>query len=478
MTLARYVLTVWGCALTVVSLSGCVSSRSGSLADVGLDVPETWSNTGNGVAGVPEPWLADLGCPELPVLVAEGLSGNFSLKMASARLRSSQAQLWVTRAGLFPSVDAEVAGSRTRWNTETDGGVVPSRVVSTRANLAVSWEADLWGRVRYGVWAAKADAQAAGADVAAARLSLAGQIAKAWFGAISATRQLELAGKTLESYRNSQTVIEEQYGAGATSALDVRLIRADVAGVRRRVAADTLLRDRAVKALEVLLGRHPAGTLAVPSELPALSASVPAGLPAELLERRPDLLAAVRRYDATTALATQAHRNRLPSLRLTASGGTASDELKNLLDWDYLVWTLAENLAAPVFDAGALKARAQGAEANVDAALAEYAQAVQMAFLDMELALTAETLLREEESALDVVVTESVEAERIALEQYQGGLVDVITLLSTQRRVFEARENLIDIKNRRLQSRVDLHLALGGAFETEPDDVGGEAGGR
>jgi outer membrane protein TolC len=199
--------------------------------------------------------------------------------------------------------------------------------------------------------------------------------------------------------------------------------------------------------------------------LPAIETSVPAGLPAEILVRRPDVRSAALRLEASDERFSAARKNRLPGLTLTASGGASSGELGNLLNYDAIIWSIAADLAAPVFQGGRLQAEQDLARAENQEVLAGYAQTVLVAFREVEIALSAERTLARQEAALEVAVRESVEAEALALERYRAGLVDIITWLEARRRAFNARSSLLATSNSRLQNRIALYLALGGGFD-------------
>ncbi|MEE8428484.1 MAG: TolC family protein, partial [Gammaproteobacteria bacterium] len=279
--------------------------------------------------------------------------------------------------------------------------------------------------------------------------------------------QMELAAQTARSFRNNLAIIEEGFRSGINGALEVRLARANVAGAEGRWEARKILLDETVRTLEVLLGRYPSFSLALANKLPVINRDVPPGLPSELLARRPDLKAAELRFGATDERVKQARKNLLPSIRLTVSGGTSTDEFREMLNGDFLVWNIASNLTTPIFQGGRLRAQVDVSLADQEGALADYAQIVLQAFQEVESALTAERLLVAQEIALQTAATESVEAEKLAMEQYRAGLVDIITLLETQRRSFDAQSALIETSNQRLQNRVGLYLALGGSFSEQ-----------
>ena len=197
---------------------------------------------------------------------------------------------------------------------------------------------------------------------------------------------------------------------------------------------------------------------------------MPAGLPAQLIERRPDVIAAQRSYLAAHRRVSSAKKDRLPQIRLTSSAGTSTDELKDVLNINNNIWNLAANLSKPIFDAGKIKSQVDRARAQREEARYQYVQIALQAFAEVETALAAEGFLTGQETALRASATEAGEAQTLALEDYQAGLTDIVTVLESQRRVFDAKRSLIEVQNLRLQNRIDLYLALGGEFAEPAKD--------
>jgi outer membrane protein TolC len=223
-------------------------------------------------------------------------------------------------------------------------------------------------------------------------------------------------------------------------------------------------RDAAGRSLEVLLGRYPADEIEIAAKLPEITTEVPPGLPSGLLKRRPDLVAAERRFAASVERVKASKKELLPTISLSASGDAASSELSELLDYERLTARLAANLAQPIFQGGRLIAGIKLSDANSRQALASYSQAVLVAFQEVETFLAWDDYLRDEEIALRKSSKESAAAEDLAWQQYQRGLANIITVLESQRRAFNARSSLIRVMNDRLQNRLNLYLALGGDF--------------
>jgi len=452
--------------LVVLACAGCKTTPEREKARLELGAPAQWTGQSLHLAEPLQPWLSDFDTPALGPLVREAMTGNYDLQAMVAKLDAALALSRISRADLRPTLEGSFGATRSQRVSSSGGQRLKARSTDLSLLLSAAWELDVWGRLRDQRLSARADLQAVTADLIAARLSLAAQMAKRWFDAITADQQVKLAEQTVKTFKASQRVIEDQFARGISSALDVRLGRADVATAENRLASRKIQRDRAIRILEVFLGRYPASSVEVVENLPSMKRDVPVGLPSELLQRRPDLLAAEHRLVSSKRLVAGAKKARLPSFRLTGSGGTSSDALKRLLNSNYLIWNLAANLTQPIFNAGELKARVAQAEANRNEILARYSQAILQAFREVETALTSETLLRDQEAALRTAVEQSVEAETLALDEYTKGLVDIITLLNSQTRTFVARSELINVRNQQLQNRVDLYLALGGGFDS------------
>jgi len=215
----------------------------------------------------------------------------------------------------------------------------------------------------------------------------------------------------------------------------------------------------------VVLGRYPSGELDLAEQLPEVTMKVPAGLPMQLLERRPDLIAGFKTVEAARKRAGAAQKARLPNISLTASGGTRTEELGDALNDTFSIWSLAANVVQPLFYGGRLRASAARSRAVWEESLEDYRTLVLEAFRDVESALANETYLRKQVARLAEAEDESGAAERLAWDKYQNGTADITAVLDAERRAFEARSSHIETRSAYLINRVDLYLALGGDFE-------------
>jgi NodT family efflux transporter outer membrane factor (OMF) lipoprotein len=439
--------------------------------DLNLDLPSSWTAPGDEYADwPPDPtWWVSFDDERLSALIEEALEGNYGLKAAVARVDAAEASARLAGAQGLPNLSAGFNASRRKQNIFGipigPGGVITSRTTSYGVSLDMAWEIDLWGRVRSAKSAALADLEASAADLAGMRLSIAAQTAKACFALIESKQQVELARETVESYRLSADQVRDRYEQGVRTSLDLRLAMANLHAAEAMLEARLEGHDIVKRQLEVLLGRYPAGAIEDFDELPMVDGRVPAGLPSELLVRRPDLFAAERRYAAAEMRVSEARRAFFPSINLTGSAGTLTDDLKDIVSGDFTVWSIAAGVMQPLFQGGRLRANLALSHSLADQALADYVQALLSAFAEVESALYAEGSLARREDRLAAAVEQSEAARLLAETQYNSGIVDYITVLETQRMALNSQSELIAVKRQRLDARVNLHLALGGGFE-------------
>jgi len=322
----------------------------------------------------------------------------------------------------------------------------------------------VWGRLRYAKRSATEAAAATAADYVAARRSLAALVAKAWFAAAEAQLQRQLDDNFVTSYEETLRIVEAKYKAGAVSEQDVANAKADLASSRRLTEAAATTLKEAMRSLEALLGRYPTAELAIADDLQAVTPLIPAGLPSDLLERRPDLIAAERRVAAAFNTTEAARAARLPQISLTSSLGSSSTELKDLVDPKNMALNFAGNLFAPLFDAGLRKSQVEFAKAQQREAMAIYRSTALNAFQEVENLLASETSLAVQEEQLREAVKQYENTRRIAETRYKAGSISLTDVLIIQRQELQAKANLLALRDQRLIQRVNLHLALGGDF--------------
>ena len=458
-------------ALVVLVTVGCAVAPPVVPPQLDVAVPETWTAAETSIGEVAPDWWTDFGEPGLSAAVETALEGNFDLAAAVARLDQAAADARIASSALQPTVQASYTGSRRKQNfvgfpiPGAEGIVLSTVSTNQGVSLDLSWEIDLWGRLRADAQAALADLQRSAADLRGAQLSMAGQTVKAWFAIAEARQQVTLSDATVGSFRASAEQVRERFEAGIRPALDLRLALLNLSNAEAVRDQRRQQLDSSARQLEVLLGRYAAGALDQPSSLPDVTLDVPGGIPADLVARRPDLVAAERQVAAAAARFGVARKALLPSFTLTAATGTATDTLRSLLDGNFGIWSLLGNVVAPLWQGGRLRAQIDRAEAQIGEVLANYANTALVAYAEVETALAAEAFLADRVGHLTNAVEQARAAEQLAEERYRAGLDTYITVLDSQRSAVQAEGDLIAARRRRLENRVDLYLAIGGGFE-------------
>jgi len=461
-------------ALALLAIGGCTRTIHRSERTTPVEAPAAWS-TKTALDGPRDKgdWWTSFDDDGLNQAVAEALSQNQELVAVAARIDQARAQARIAGAGELPAVD--VAFNPVRQRQNFIGFPIPGREdsvltsVNTNMRLAanLTWELDFWGRIKNGKVAALADAEAVSVDLEAARLSLAANASKAWFAAIEAKRQVAIARASLQSFQVSAERVRSRFLTGIRPPLDLRLALTEVATAEAELERRNQILDAAIRGLEALIGVYPAGGRTLAEDLPDTPPDIPAGLPSDLVYRRPDLAAQERRLLASDARIAQAKAELRPRFNITAALGTASSNLSGVLDGSLLIWSLAGGVVQPLFQNGRLKAGVLLNEAQAREAMAIYESAVLEAYREVETALAAERLLAAQENALAAASRQSLAARDLADQRYRSGLADIITLLASQRSAIQSESLLMNVRRLRLENRVNLHLALGGGFEVQ-----------
>lgn len=455
------IITIGFIFFTGLLTIGCGSADRFAKKPLPMDIPKSFSaETSSGLSRI-DGWAASFSDPELKKLIKRALESNLDLKLAASRVEAARLASEDAGADLYPNLNARLRSGKSQTVTEFDREAISDISRSHSFSLNLSWELDLWGRLRALPAAAKSELKASETVLLAARISIAGQTAKAWFSLKEAQIQAELSRKTEENFIKSYEIILRRYKYGLASALDVSLIKNNKARAENmRLEAEQEVNNRS-RILEILLGEYPKAEMKPGADLPSINKAVPAGLPSTLLERRPDIVAARYRIFAADKRTEAAEKARLPRITLTASGGTSSKDLSFLLRGDRLVWNFGAGLLAPIFDAGRLKRAMLSAENQAGQAWLQYGKTVLAAFREVESTLEAEGRLAKRQKALYEAWEAAKSADRLAWEKYMAADTEIVTVLESRRSVIRARINLVNIWAQRLNNRVDLYLALG-----------------
>jgi NodT family efflux transporter outer membrane factor (OMF) lipoprotein len=425
----------------------------------GVRPPAQWTAAGVTVGPVTSAWLATFADPRLNALVTEAMANNLDLKVAATRVQVASEYVKLADATLWPQVNLLARGGG-EMGGDSSG--------LSGVGLYANWELDLWGRMRSARAATEATYASTVADAEYARQSVAAMVAKAYFLAVEATLQLRLAEETVATSQQLVTLAEQRQRIGKGDGYDTAIARGTVESYRDTVEKLTLSRTQSLRALEALIGRYPAADVEVATQLAKPPGPVPAGLPSELLERRPDVIAADRRVAAAFYGVQEAKAARLPSISLTASVDDISSDLFVLQDRSNPVWSAGASLLQPVFNAGALQTQVRIRTAEQQQAIAEYGQIGARAFGEVEDALSAEFAAARREAVLARAVAENETALQFGQQRFKVGAGDLRAVSQQQIAVFGTRSALLRIQSERLVQRVNLYLALGGGFEPAP----------
>ena len=448
------------CLAAGVALTGCAllpEPRSDEIRADALhtvSIPPNWSAQAS-QKQVDDGWLARFDDPQLTALVHEALLRNPDLLIAAARVEQANAQVDIARAQLLPAI-----GIIGRGGNKPISDLVP---LLSGVMLRLSWEIDLWGRLRYARNAAMAAADAQSADYRYAQQALAASVARAWFVATEAQLQQALADQMAEQGQSLVTLAQhrERLGIGTTN--ETLAARASAASYR-----DASLQTRqaylsATRGLELLLGRYPGAQLQGASALTPMPGPVPAGIPIDVLNRRPDLYAAERRVAAAFDKVGEAKAAMLPTLSISAGYGRLSNgAVQTRQDLEQTTSSVAATGIMPLYTGGALTGQVTLRSAEQKQAVADYTRRALTALGEVEDALSAEQVLGEREAVLADALTANQQSLQQAREAYRIGKSDERAVYAQDMSTLAARSSLLSVQQARLSRRVDLYLALGG----------------
>ncbi len=452
--------------LALVCIANFSCSTTGHIDETlrQTNLPETWQVANyNEHLNSADDWLIQFDQGHLTKLVQHGLDNNYQLKQQAYRVQILQQQLVQAKTNIWPNLSAGLSSNRSKSSTNGD---LTSR---NTLRLDSSYEIDLWGKLSAEQKSAHLSWLASKADYQQSKQNLVASITRTWLNLITAKLLQNLFEQRVETAQQSLDIIESGYRQGLNRALDVYLSRNELNSEKSNLASQQANILRIARDLEQLIGRYPSGTLVAQVEalaLPDLPASVPTALPSDILGNKPDLLGAWQQVLALDANLAFRHKQRFPSIRLTASASNSSQELSDLLSSSSLGWSLLGNLTAPIFNAGQLKSAEQIARLRLRQQEQIYLSRLHGAFADVENALTNEQSLRIQYQATRAAQDNALAAQSLAFEQYQRGLVNYTTVLNAQQRAFNAQSSLIRLTNQLLSNRIDLHLALGGDFSS------------
>jgi multidrug efflux system outer membrane protein len=446
------------------------------------ELPQAW-RTPDGAPAPADRWWGLFGDPVLDRLVDEALASNQDLAIAVARVDEARALARVAQSQLYPSVVGGASVTRQRASQQTDFFFPGVPVYSTnyRATIDVAYELDLWGRLRNASAAARADALATEAARDTVRIALEAEVVRSYYALRAFDEQVAATQRALDLRTNALEIERSRADAGLISELDIRQLEGEVAAARGLLPALERARTAEESAAAVLLGRSPRAIIdetvarAAGPDTQEPAVVVPAGLPSELLLRRPDLYQAEQLLIAANARIGVARAQFFPQIALTGYVGTEAASLSNLFSGPAGIWGFGAGLLQPIFQGGRLFAESDAADARQRQMVAQYQKTVQNAFREVRDAISAQARAREVYAAEGARVEAQREALRLAAARYRAGLVNLLVPIDAERRLLEAELNRIDALRVQRAAVADLVRALGGGWQAPQDPAAGGA---
>jgi multidrug efflux system outer membrane protein len=459
---------------TIVAIVPVVAAALLSACTVGpqylrpaQDAPAAWKKSAPGAAApLRDDWWTLFGDAQLNALIDEGLRANQDVEVALARFDQARAQLGVTRADRSPTLAFEPSVARARTSQNVSNAFPVPDTTVYQLPFDVSYEIDFWGRVRRSVASVRAQLEASSDAAAALRLSVAAEIATTYLQSASYVREADALRRAVDLREQSRLLAERRFRAGVVSELDLLRANSELAQARADFEDITRRRELSVHALAVLLGRT-APDFALPESVATYGVpDVPAGLPAELLERRPDIGQAERLLAASSEQIGIAEAARFPTIQLTAFGGVASNELSLLGNRASAIWSLGPTLSLPILDGGRIDSNVALAQARYREAQASYRKIVLVAFREVEDALSDSAALGMRARHLRDATASSRDAAKVSRARYERGVAGFLEVIDAERTALFIERAEIQNDQARLAVSVSLIKALGGGWRS------------
>jgi len=423
-----------------------------------FSLPSAWAaDTSETTSTITQNWLSTFNDTTLDSLVSEAIMYNPDLRISCTRIDQATGYVKVAKAALRPAINI-LGRESTKIGENLSLGL-------TGGLLSASWEIDLWGRLRNARAASQEALMAVEADYNFAKVSIAAAVARNWFLATEIYLERELARQMVATSERLLSLAKTRFEVGAGTEIDVVQAEANLNTMKDGLQQMQQAYTNQLRALEVLLGRYPAADIQVNDELLSISGAIPAGIPLQILERRPDLIAAERRFAAAFHRTEEAKAARLPNLKLIASFGVITSRVLQLkTDFENPTSGVGGSLLAPIYQGGGLKANIEIRTAEQEQAVAEYARSALNAINDVEHALTAIQTVDEREQYLLQAVASNQRAFELEEHLYEIGKTDMRGISDQQLDLFSSQINLLRVQSEKIIQRINLHLALGGSI--------------
>jgi NodT family efflux transporter outer membrane factor (OMF) lipoprotein len=465
--------------LLIIALEGCTvgpkyvkpavptSTNYKEEAPASFKESDQWQPANPGDQASRGKWWEIFGDPELNQLEEQIADSNQNLKVAEARFREARAAIRFNRASQFPTITTSPSASYVK-SSDFSPNFASKIQQSSKGDFVLpfdlSYELDLWGRVRRSVAAAREEAQASAADYQTAKLSLETELALDYFELRSADAQKQLLDDTVKAFTDNLQLTLNRFKGGVAPKADVAQAQTQLDTTRVQDTDVTVQRAQFEHAIAILIGKPPAEFTLAAASRNNQPPSIPIGLPSELLQRRPDIAAAERRVAEANQQIGIARAAYFPTVTLGGTAGFAGTQGSNWFTWPSGFWAVGPALAQTLFDAGRRRATSESARANYDATVATYRQTSLTAFQEVEDNVAALRILEDEEQQQEQAVASSQESLQLFTNRYKGGVDTYLQVITAQTIELANERNAIDIQRRRLDASVLLIKALGGGW--------------
>jgi NodT family efflux transporter outer membrane factor (OMF) lipoprotein len=431
---------------------------------------EAWKPAHPGDQTLRGNWWEIFGDPQLNSLEDQLSVSNQNLKVAESRFRAARAMIRFNRSAEFPTISTSPSITNERLSPNQPY-FNPAYANNGTGNFTLpidfSYEVDLWGRVRRTVSASREEAQATAADLQTASLSLHAELAIDYFELRSADAQKQLLDDTVRAYTDALNLTQNRFNGGAAPKSDVAQAQTQLDGAQVQDTDVTVMRAQYEHAIATLIGKPPAElSIAFSPQIPMQLPAIPVGLPATLLERRPDIAAGERRVAEANDQIGIARAAFFPSLILGATGGLEATSISNWFNWPSRIWAVGPQMSQTIFDAGRRRAVSESANANYDGTVAAYRQTTLTAFQEVEDNLVALRILEREAQEQQQTTASAQESLQLFTNRYQGGVDNYLQVITAQTVLLANQRNDIDIERRRMGASVLLVKAIGGGWNT------------
>jgi NodT family efflux transporter outer membrane factor (OMF) lipoprotein len=414
-------------------------------------------------------WWGMYGDPALDLLAAQVDVSNQNLKVAEAAYRQAVALIRQNQSPLYPNIGYTGSITQSSSGGSRSGGTISTSTVGNSVSQysvggTLTWEIDVWGRIRRTIESSSAAGQASAADLMSARLSAQSSLVTNYFSLRISDERRRVLQESVAAYGRALQIVRNQFDSGIVSQLDVAQAQTQYEQTRAQLVAEGINRAQFEHAIAAQIGRTPAEVSVATAPMPRDVPTVDAGIPSALLERRPDIASAERQMQAANAQIGVAVAAYFPDITLNASINFVSTMLANLLSIANAVWSFGPQLAGTAIDGGGRAAQVEGARANYDQTVATYRQTVITAFQQVEDALAQQRILQQQEQVQRIALAAARQAEQLAFNQYRAGTVPYTTVVTTQTAALQNELTVLAVRQSRLIASATLVTALGGGW--------------